>query len=190
MSYDVNVAVHAANWPSSAAVQTCMHRLGYPVALVQTDSRPFMRSDGLEVHFDGRRVVLDASAEKLPRDNVYAYDVGRPPDHRPDDGTVTSWIIHPGERMRGVDINDDLRRIGAQGVHFGYGDYVLTISYRSSIDEMRAGAFVTAGMIKCFGGYGFDMQARTHGGDAFADELAADARNDALWSALAREVQR
>ena len=38
-----------------------------------------------------------------------------------------------------------------------------------------------AGMIKCFGGYGFEFQGPSHGAVAFADALASDALNDADW---------
>ena len=183
MSVDFNVAVHGSNWPSSAALQTCIGKLGYPVALVRASSKPFLPSDaGLPVRYKGRRIVLDASAVRLSPTSFHAYWPDRPADHA--SNGVESWIIRPSDKLKGVDVNDDLNKIGAGDVHFGNGDYVLTFSFDSSTNEMRAGFFIMSAMIKCFDGYGFEMEGRTHGGSSYADELAADAQNDAVWTAM------
>jgi hypothetical protein len=185
MSYDFNVAVHSENWPSSSALQQCINRLGYPVVLDMNNDKPLLitsSGSGLPVRFKNRRVTLDASIVRLSPKSFYAYRFNRPPDAKSNDGQVELYQIHPEEKLKGSDINEDLLTIGAKGIQFGYGDYVLTFSFHSSTDEIRAGLLIVAGMIKCFGGYGFEMQSLSHGADSFADELSTQAQDDAVWT--------
>ena len=143
MSVDYNVAVHSANWPSSAALQGCIDRLRYPVTLQNTGSEPFLlraSGTGLRVHFRNRAVELEASAVKLSPTRSYGYHFARSADEQSVDGDIQVWAMRSNEDLKPADIGEDLRRLGARNVRFGYGDYVLTFSFHSNVDEIRAGS--------------------------------------------------
>jgi hypothetical protein len=184
MSVDYYVAVHQANWPTAAAVQTCMIDLKYPVILDQAGSAPLASvrgTLGLPLRFRGRRTELEADITQLSSTTAYSYTFDRPPDAILSGGKVKVYDIRPDETWKAKDINSDLVGIGANGVSFGNGDYVLTLSFHSSSDEIRAGLYLMAAMIRCFGGYGFEFQGGTHGAKAFADGLVADAADEKQW---------
>jgi hypothetical protein len=58
------------------------------------------------------------------------------------------------------------------------GDYFLTLTFRSDVDQIRAGLYLAAAMILAFDGYGFENQFETHGGAKFAEKLVAEASNE------------
>ncbi len=187
MSFDYNVAVHQANWPTAAALQSCMSELRYPVMLTQTPGAPLMTvGDALRlpVRFQERQVELENSVVQLSPTESFGYALDRPPDalvKTPELGAVELHQLRPDDVYTPHDINEDLARIGAKGVSFGYGDYVLVLSFRSSRDEIRAAFYIMAALIKGFGGYGFELQTGAHGAGAFADGLVADAEDEANW---------
>jgi hypothetical protein len=83
--------------------------------------------------------------------------------------------LRPGENIKPKDINETFARIGASGVHFEYGDKVLSLSFRSNIKEWQAGFYIMAALVKCFHGYGFELQGGDHGGSEYADALLREA---------------
>jgi hypothetical protein len=185
MSFDYNVAVHQANWPTAAALQSCMTELRYPVVLGNSPDAPQMtvrEALDLPVRFKERQVELENSIVQLSPTVSFGYSLDRPPDavvKTPELGTFELHQLRPDEVYRPHDINEDLARIGAKGVSFGNGDYVLVLSFRSSRDEIRAGFYIMAALIKCFGGYGFELQTGAHGAGDFADGMVADAEDEA-----------
>jgi len=185
MSVDYYVAVHQASWPTAAALQSCMDERKYPVVLAHAPAQPFSVKLGtLEARFRGRFVELEANVVQLSPTVSYSYSFDRPPDSSeniPHVGKVEVYKLRPDEKWKGNDINADLARIGAKGVRFANGDYVLTLSFHSSTDEVRAGSYIMAAMIKCFGGYGFEFQGGSHGAGGFADDLVNEAADDKLW---------
>jgi hypothetical protein len=189
MSVDYFVAVHQANWPTAAAVQTCLAKRDYPVRLEQAPAEPFSPSPGaLAVRFRGRPIELEASAVQLSPTVSYGYSFTRPPDVSHKDGEMQLFQMRPDDVFQPADITADLARLGAKGVSFGYGDRVLSVSFRGSSDEIRAGFYLMAAMIYCFDGYGFEFQGDTHGAHAYADDLVADAADDAVWARRQREL--
>jgi len=78
------------------------------------------------------------------------------------------------DKFKPVDLNERLATLGAD-VRFSYGDRVLTLTFRMNKKEWQAGFYVLAGMIKCFGGYGFDFYDRRSGTSSYADSLIGKA---------------
>jgi hypothetical protein len=180
VSVDYYVAVHQANWPTAASLQTCMAERNYPVRLERSMSEPLDTLSGaLPAQFQNREIELEASVVQLSSMVSYAYSIDRPPDWA--DGKAEVYQLRPDEALKARDVNTDLAKIGAKGVAFGNGDYVLTLSFHSSSDEVRAGIYLMAAMINCFGGYGFEFQGGTHGTRAFADELVGEAADEGRW---------
>lgn len=148
MSFDYFVAVHKNKWPSAKAVQTSLERLGFPVTLAATPDQAFSVEEGsfgLPVVFEGRSVVLEADIEQ-------ATDV--------DDA----------ESLFGY-----IAKCAASNFAISNGDYFLILTFRSDADQIRAGLYLAAALILAFDGYGFENQAETHGGAAFAEQLVAEA---------------
>jgi len=186
VSVDYYVAVHQADWPTAAAMQTCMARRNYPVMLESAPTAPLdvdPGTGGLPLRFQGRSVQLEASVTRLSPTEFYAYSFSRRPDASiiTPAGPAEIYAMRPDEAFEGRDINADLAELGAKNVKFGNGDFVLTLSFHSVSDETRAGLYLMAGLIHCFGGYGFEFQGGTHGTGACADELAADAADEKQW---------
>ena len=72
-----------------------------------------------------------------------------------------------GEEVRAIN-----ERIGASVGAFRINDRNALMSFRvRSPDEMRAASYVIAGLVVCFGGYGFEPQGNTHGSADFAKSL-------------------
>ena len=186
MSVDYYVAVHQANWPTAAALQSCLADRRYPVTLERAPPAPFAvlpEDFGVPVRFQNRKVELETSIVQLSPTASYGYSFARPPDVVIDGpgGRAELHALRPDEVFEGQDINADLASIGTKGVSFGNGDYVLTLSFGAASDEVRAGLYLMAAMIHCFGGYGFEFQGGTHGTEAFADQLVADAADEGSW---------
>ncbi len=74
-----------------------------------------------------------------------------------------------------LDLNTELRKIGPDVPSFKYGDYVLTLTFRSSVEEWKAGFLLMAGLIRCSRGLGFEFDKATYGGVSFANKLVREA---------------
>ena len=187
MSVDYHVAIDQANWPTVAMVNECLSE--YTPLLRLTGGAPDQpladveNTLGLAVEFERKKFELEASIVQLSPTQSYAY--------QPDTGSEADEIggvklpegvkVYSAGDFKPADINADLASIGADDVHFKDGDYVLSLSFRSDAREWRAGSMLMGAMIKCFDGYGFEMQAGSHGREAFADELIKAAKKKSLW---------
>ncbi|ALH81602.1 hypothetical protein [Sphingopyxis macrogoltabida] len=148
MSFDYFIAVQRNSWPTGEAVQTALGKLGYPLRLVDAPSTPFAVEnfrDGLPVIFEGRKVILEADTEE-------AQDAD-------DSESLFGYIAE----------------CAAPNFSIVNGDRFLTLTFRADADQIRAGLYLAAAMIKSFGGYGFENQFETHGSLGFADQLLAEA---------------
>ena len=184
MSVDYYVAVHQANWPTAAALQACLAERNYPVALEQAPPSPWTVAIGsLQVRFHRQPVEIEASVVRLSPTQSYGYWFARPPDANAQTprGAAQAFELRKDEILEGRDINADLADIGAMSVRFGNGDYVLSLSFHGVSDEVRAGFYVMAAMIQCFGGYGFEFQGPSHGTRSYAEGLVSDAADDRQW---------
>src|SRR5262249_41250829 len=177
MSVDYFVALHAANWPTMQAVQQCIDQRGWPVRLgTKDDPRwPFDKIQGsLRVSRFGylthpAGVPVEASLVTLSPTESFGYSFDRPPDFRTKETEV--YNVRPEDKLKPRDINETLARIGASGVRFEYGDKVFSLSFYSNRKEWQAGFYIMAALIKCFQGYGFELQGGEHGTSDYADEL-------------------
>ena len=154
MSFDYFVVVHRDAWPTAEAVQESLEELGYPLALATAPSTPFSVDAGtfsLPVIFEGRPVMLEADIEQ-------ATDAD-------DSDSLFGYIAE----------------VAASNFDISNGDYFLTLTFRSDADQIRAGLYLAAAMIKSFGGYGFENQAESHGALDFANQLLAEASNAAAF---------
>ena len=61
------------------------------------------------------------------------------------------------------------------------GDPFLILTFRSDADEIRAGLYLAAALIKGCGGFGFENQHEQRGGANFADQMVSEASNADLW---------
>jgi hypothetical protein len=163
MSFDYFVAVHEADWPTAENLQESLKSLGYPLRLESAPPAPFEVTDfrtGLSVQFEGRPVILEASTEQ-------ATD---------------------------VDYSDSLfgyiAECSTSEFKISNGDYFLTLTFRSDADQIRAGLYLAAAMILACNGYGFENQAETHGGAAFADRLIAEASDAQAFERAATSVPK
>jgi hypothetical protein len=146
MSFEYYVAVHRDKWPTAKALQAALESLGYPVSLASAaDAALSAERHKLPVTFEGRPVALEAEIEP-------AADVADP---------KSEW----GHIAKCVAPNFAIRD----------GDPILVLTFRSDADEIRAGLYVAAAMIRAFDGCGFENQYETHGRIEFADQLVAEA---------------
>jgi len=148
MSFDYFVAVHKADWPTGTGVQSALEAWGFPVRLKEAAAAPFEVKDfraGLPVLFEGREVVLEADTE-------VAADAD-------DTDSLFGYIAE----------------CAAPNFKISNGDHFLTLTFRSDPDQIRAGLYLAAAMIKSFNGYGFENQAETHGGLDFAEQILVEA---------------
>jgi hypothetical protein len=146
MSFDYFVAVHKDKWPTAKAVQAALESLGYPVSLVSASDEAFSApTRWLSVVFEGRPVELEVDIEQ-------ATDASDP---------ESLWGLYAKKAAPSFAISN--------------GDYFLNLIFRSDADEIRAGLYLAAAMIRAFDGYGFENQYETHGGTEFADRLVAEA---------------
>jgi hypothetical protein len=180
MGVDYHVALHAANWPTMQALQQCIDERGWPVRLgAKGDPRwteplaPVPKTLGLPVTFKSEPLELEASFVTLSPSKSFGYRFDRPSDIQADGSAI--YQMRPDEALKPIDINETLAQIGASGIRFDYGDRVLSLTFRSSIKEWQAGFYIMAGLIKCFDGYGFELQQGSHGTSGYADTLLSEA---------------
>jgi hypothetical protein len=124
--------------------------LQYPLTLVSSPDQTFSTPDGsysLPVIFEGRPVELEAEIER-------ATGIGDP------------------ESLFGY-----IAACAIPNFKISDGDYLLTLTFRSDADQIRAGLYLAAALILTFGGYGFENQFETHGSADFANQLVAEASN-------------
>jgi hypothetical protein len=164
------VAVHEADWPTAAAVNECLIGLNYPVRLPSKPSStntPLRDTDGsLVVEFKGNPIELEASIIRFIAAEPFAYGL------RVENGlAVTPTGMND---FVPLDLNTELRKLGPDVPSFKYGDYVMTLTFRSSVDEWRAGFLLMAGLIRCSSGFGFEFGELTYGGFSFANKLVRE----------------
>ncbi|MDR7033915.1 hypothetical protein [Mesorhizobium sp. BE184] len=191
MSVDYFVAIHGTNWPTPVVLNRCLGELDYPVAVIISSpsdaDQPLTTIPGalgFVVSFESKRIDLEASITKLGPDSPYAF--GMRPDVPKEkvtleDGATYTLSLSSSSDFIPLDLNADLQRIGAVGANFSHGDYVLQMSFRSEVDEYRAGFFLMAGLIKCADGFGFEFQTNSFGTYAYADGLARAAADPDYW---------
>lgn len=161
------VAIHHDDWPSVAMINQCLAGLNYPVRIpFAAGNFPLGETDGtLAVAFKDKPIELEAAITQLSATTSFAY----------------SLKVEHGETVKGLDdfvpldLNTELRKLGVADPSFRYGDYVLSLTFRTSIDEWQAGFFLMSGLIRCSNGMGFEFEEGSYGGVAFADKLAHEA---------------
>jgi hypothetical protein len=157
MSFDYFVAVRKEDWPTGEGVQSALEKLDYPLRLANATTTSFAIEDfrhELPVVFEGREVVLEADVEQ-------ATDA----DDR--------------ESLFGY-----IAECAASNFKISNGDYFLTLTFRSDADQIRAGLYLAAAMIKSFNGYGFENQAETHGNVDFAEQLLMEASDASAFERI------
>ncbi len=180
MGIEYHVAVHEAHWLSTEKLNTCLADLKYPVQIIPASpadmSKPLQDnpgSSGLTVALNGQQIELEASIKQLRPGEPFAYGF-----------KIEKSKIAEGAILRPtgiddfvpLDLNDELKKIGMNAPDFGYGDYVVSITFRSSVDEYRAGFLLMAGLIRCANGLGFEFDSASYGGSSFAETLVQQAR--------------
>lgn len=181
MGTEYYVAVHEAHWLSPEKLNACLTDLKYPVqvipALPSDMSKPLQdnpASSGLTVAFDGRQIELEASIKQLRPGEPFAYGL------KIDRAKIAEGAITRPTGMEDfvpLDLNEELKKIGMDAPDFGYGDYVVSITFRSSVDEYRAGFLLMAGLIRCADGLGFEFGTASYGGSSFAEALVRQAQD-------------
>jgi hypothetical protein len=186
MGVSYYVALHGQDWPTAAALQECIDYRGWPIKLGSAyESQwllPFNEvrgTSGLPLTLRGDPVELEASIATLSPTESYSYtlDAPSPSELKPElelEGGVKAFRLQE-LKFRPVDINETLNSIGATDVRFGYGDRVLTLTFRSSQREWQAGFYLMAALIKCFNGYGFEPHNGRGGKSEYADTLLGNA---------------
>jgi hypothetical protein len=182
MGVDYNVALLSSNWPTVQAFQQCIDQKGWPIKLGRKDEPRWTKpldavphTLGLPLEFKGEPLELEAGFVTLSPTQSFASSFDRPPDTSANG--VQEFRLRPGEVLKPVDINATLNELGARDARFNDGDRVLTLTFRSDKKEWQAGAYIMAGLIKCFDGYGFELQGGQHGRSGYADSLLKDAED-------------
>lgn len=146
MSIDFYLAMPAANWPTTEAVQQCVAAQAYPVQIKRfpsLNSRHIV-TDGVLAMIDGKEAYLEgdlAVASAIPTD------------------------------VNGL--NDTLSA-SASPERIKRDDVLMSIRVRTP-NEMRAASYVVSALIVCFDGFGFEPQGNTSGRADFARSLIAGA---------------
>jgi hypothetical protein len=187
LNVDYFVAVHAADWPTPAALNRCLTEWHYPIQIAGVpDSeryQPLATSPntlGLVVTLDGNRVELEASIIRLGPGSGYAYglrsDLPKRELSAPNGMKIISTELAPNAFVP-RDINADLQTLGKMMPVYKDGDYVLTLSFASGAlkSEWQSGEYLMAGLIHCANGFGFEFQWPSFGKINFANALVKDA---------------
>lgn len=165
------VAIHQADWPTVAAVNECLAGLDYPVripAKLNSAKTPLSDTDGnLVVEFKEKPVKLEVSINRWSATEPFAYGL------KVENGRT----VNPAGTQDYVplDLNTELRNLGADAPNFEYGDYVMTLTFRSSVEEWKAGFLLISGLIRCSSGLGFEFDEASYGGLSFANKLVREA---------------
>ncbi len=166
------VAIHQADWPTRAGLNECLSGLDYPVRLPKTlnaENIPIAESDGsLIVEFEGKPIELEAEITRLSATESFAYGL------RSETGVAVS--VTDVADLVPLDLNTELSKLGVVAPNFEYGDYVVVLTFRSSIEEWKAGFLLMSGLIHCSNGLGFEFDEATFGGVTFANKLVQDAK--------------
>jgi hypothetical protein len=188
MGVNYFVALHNENWPTMQALQECIGRRAWPVIVGKADhprwTLPLERTPGtlgFPVLFKGEPIDLEASFVVLSPTQSFGYTLENAHE-RNEPKPETSFVYGGYKRtysigttgFKPININEQLARMGASHVHFGYGDRVLSVTFMSNKKEWQAGLYVMSALIKCFCGYGFNESGQ-HGKSSYADLLLAEA---------------
>lgn len=65
--------------------------------------------------------------------------------------------------------------MGMKAPGFEYGDFVISLTFRSSVAEWKAGFLLMGGLIRCTRGIGFEFSEGAFGGTGLADKLVREA---------------
>ena len=168
MGADYYVALRNASWPTMQALQECIDRRGWPVKLGGIDNPRWLEffdkatpnAAGFPVEFKGRPIELEANFVTLSPTKGFACEFSLS-NSQTNEGEASAHQHQ--DTLKPADINAILSKIGATGVHFDYGDRVITITFRSDTKKWQAGFYVMAALISCFDGYGFELQGGAHG---------------------------
>lgn len=164
------VAIQQADLPTAAAMNECLAGLDYPVRLTAalSSTKAALRdTDGsLVVEYKGNPIPLEASIIRFSATESFAYGL------RAENGQTAPTGIND---LVPLDLNTELRKLGPDVPSFKYGDYVMTLTFRSSVDEWKAGFLLMAGLIRCSNGFGFEFGELTYGGISFANRLVREA---------------
>jgi hypothetical protein len=149
------VAIHEAKWPSFATLNASLAKLNYPIRTAPGSGfemgKPLKDDDGLlRVVYRDEEVELEASVTKLSAEESFAYEVPAG-DHALGIAKLNSLVP--------VDTNLELRKLGMAAPDFQYGDFVLTLTLRSSVSEWKAGFVLMAGLIRCSKALGSSSKA-------------------------------
>lgn len=165
------VAVHQENWPSAAAVNECLANAGYPVRIIpsqDSEDMPLGENDGsLTVGFEDKQVELEASITQLSATNSFAYALKVDNARAAEPNGADDFVP--------LGLNSELKKLGMEAPSFEYGDYVLTLTFRTSVAEWKAGFLLMSGLIRCSNGLGFEFAEASYGGVSFADKLFLEA---------------
>lgn len=149
MSTGYDVIVPKGRWPGVAALDRAMAARGFPVALVsQPDPGAAVREVKRTL---GLPVLLEGRRIELEA-MIGVFDPS------PDDET-----------------NETLEMIGAD-FRATPGDHLFSVALRASPEEWTAASYVMATLVLDFDGYGYEMQAESHGRAEWAEELIDAAR--------------
>jgi hypothetical protein len=147
VSVDFYVALPAGEWPTTAAVERCLHAQQYPIQI-----KRFPKYDPSAITTDGILITIDEAADAYLEGEVFSESSA-------------------AEDVAGI--ND---AIASTGGPFRISDADVIISMRTrSPGEMRAASYLISSFIICFNGYGFEPQGNTHGRAEFVQTLVAGA---------------
>ena len=171
MGADYYVAAHKADWPTVAVLNECLAELKYPVRLAENSNiveKPLRDDDGsLFVVFEKKSIQLEATVTRWSSTESFAYGL------KVENGQVA--IPSGMDSYHPLDLNSELRKLGVDKPNYEYGDYILSLTFRSSVDEWKAGFLLMSGLIRCSRGLGFEFGEASYGGVPFADKLVREA---------------
>jgi hypothetical protein len=147
VSVDFYVAMPAAHWPTTAAVNECLEARGYPVLLQRF---PAFATDRAVT--DGALAMVDG------KDQAYL-----------EGDLLPAKLARQGEQ----DIVDQMS--ATPDSKWNNDSALLSFRLRSPA-EVTAASYLISALIVCFHGYGFEPQGRTGGRDEFAQNLIAGAQ--------------
>lgn len=155
MSTDFYVAV--PHWPTAAEIQQCMVTNNYPIVL-----KRFPAEKPSTIVSDGILAKVGAADAYLEGD-IYPAVAGLGPDD---------------SRARVEDVKAINDKLASTGSKFRIDDHQVLLSMRigGSFDEFRAVAYISAALIKCFKGHGYEPQGDHSGEQSYAEELLAAAK--------------
>lgn len=165
MSIDYEVIVPGDRWPTFADANRALRARGFPVEIVP-----------------GKSMASDEPIQNVARTLGMLVRVNRTP-------LELQVFVGPfSDPIRADDeTNETLEMIGAE-IRARPGDYQFSVGLHSSPDEWTAASYIMAVLVLDFGGYGYELQAESHGRDPWAFDLIEAARQG-FASPLTARVQ-